>query len=1831
MKTKILYLLICLLLPVSGLQAQWTNVGTAGFSAGAVEDQSLAFHPTTHEPYIAYRDNANGNKTTVMRYDGTNWVNVGTAGFSGGGARFQSLAFHPTTHEPYVAYRDDTNGDRTTVMRYNGTSWVNVGIAGFSAGASRLQSLAFHPTTYEPYVAYRDIANGFGTTVMRYNGTNWVNVGIVGFSAGQAEYQSLAFHPTTNEPYVAYRDNANGNKTTVMRFDGTNWVNVGTAGFSAAGASYQSLAFHPTTHEPYVAYSDFPNGLGTTVMRFDGTNWMNVGTVGFSVGSALYQSLAFHPTTNEPYVAYRDNANSNKTTVMRFDGTNWVSVGTAGFSAAAASYQSLAFHPTTYEPYVAYRDAANSYGTTVLRFVGSPNISVLGNSTAIVSGSAAVSAANHTDFGSLPACVGTSQTRTFTIQNTGSAILNLTGTPLVSMSGAGAAMFSVNIVPASSIAPSLSSTFEITYLPTAAGTHEATVSIVSDDPDTPNFTFLIRGVGTNAVNPLIVCPTNITVNNESPICAGTRVCYPFPTATDNCLPYSAPITGYTYLGSIGTQSYYISNTEMDYPTGLASCKSNGGYMAQIGDATEDAQLRTWVTAHFAGSPAPYFVGFTDLVIEGTFVWEDCSNMGYTNWAAGEPNNWAVGGEHATTVLGNGQWNDYPSYFSFRHILELNGAYITQTAGLPPNSVFPIGTTTNTFTVTDAAGNTNTCSFDVVVNPFIVTVSPPPTFDCPANISVSGDPLLCGATVTFPTPSICDAVSIVQTAGLASGSVFPDGVTTNTFVVTYTSGATSTCSFTVTVNVPPTLVCPADVSVNSDPNVCGAVVNYSIPTYCADFTISQTSGLPSGSLFPVGTTINNFVLANAAGNIVSCSFTVTVADTNSPAISCPTNISTNAAVGTCAATVTYPLPTFSDECVNYSEQNLLSTNFTGGVNFRGNMFDLTAGALPVQINSFRQRFGGTGTTTMLVYYKAGTYIGSETDATAWTLLGTATVTSPGTGAVVDVPIGGLQIPAGAVYGIYITTNGTGPSIRYSSPMANTYSDANLTITTGVGKEYPFGATFSPRTWNGTINYSVPIPNTVVVSQTAGLASGSVFPVGTTTNTFVVTDLAGNTATCSFDVTVADSENPTITCPANISVNNDAGVCGATVTYTAPTFADNCAGATVSQTAGLASGAVFPVGTTTNTFVVTDLAGNTATCSFDVTVTDNQNPTIACPANISVNNDAGVCGAAVAYTAPTFADNCAGATVSQTAGLASGAIFPVGTTTNTFIVTDLAGNTATCSFDVTVTDNQNPTITCPANISVNNDAGVCGAAVTYTAPTFADNCAGATVSQTAGLASGSVFPVGTTTNTFVVTDLAGNTATCSFDVIVTDNENPTITCPANISVNNDAGVCGATVTYTAPTFADNCAGATVSQTAGLASGAIFPIGTTTNTFVVTDLAGNTATCSFDVTVTDNQNPTITAPAAVSVNADAGLCTASGVALGTPTTADNCTFAVTNNAPATFPLGNTTVTWTVSDGAGNTATATQVVNVSFAGTLTYSTSTFTESTPTSGQMGNSITITAPCPIFAGANGDDFVANGWVSVTNIPAGLTAEIIKIDDQTLSFSLVGNASPHTPNENVTDLTVAFDDNAFLFGSVAANIVGSNRNDLVVDFKALVLPNLPPCPTVENLAATPLSSNSILLTWDLPVGVEYVEVYLNGTVIANLPIPQSSFVVENLSPSTLHHFEIRTLCNAAFSNMMVVYASIDATTLPTSASLESVREVCGSGRVVLSVSGKTDWQGIYRWYENETDTTPIFESANGIFETPILTESKTYFVSIFELGQEGEKVPVIALVNEAYEA
>ncbi|MCP4567453.1 MAG: HYR domain-containing protein, partial [FCB group bacterium] len=415
----------------------------------------------------------------------------------------------------------------------------------------------------------------------------------------------------------------------------------------------------------------------------------------------------------------------------------------------------------------------------------------------------------------------------------------------------------------------------------------------------------------------------------------------------------------------------------------------------------------------------------------------------------------------------------------------------------------------------------------------------------------------------------------------------------------------------------------------------------------------------------------------------------------------------------------------------------------------------------------------------------------------------------------------------------------------------------------------------------------------------------FALGTTQVEVIATDGSGNADTCYFNVTVNDTEDPVATCPADITVGNDAGQCGATVTFT-PTATDNCSGVTVASNP--ASGTMFALGTTQVEVIATDGSGNADTCYFNVTVNDTEDPVATCPSDITVGNDAGQCGATVTFM-PTATDNCSGVTI--TSNPASGTYF-TGTTQVEVVATDASGNADTCYFNVTVNDTEDPVATCPADITVGNDAGQCGAVVTFT-PTATDNCSGVTV--TSNPASGTMFALGTTPVEVIATDGSGNADTCYFNVTVNDTEDPVATCPSDITVGNDVGQCGAVVTFT-PTATDNCSGVTV--TANPASGTMFALGTTPVEVIATDASGNADTCYFNVTVNDNEDPVATCPSDITVGTEAGACGATVTFAASVT--DNCAGASVSCSPASgtfFAVGTTQVTCTALDASGNSST--------------------------------------------------------------------------------------------------------------------------------------------------------------------------------------------------------------------------------------------------------------------------------------------------------------------------
>lgn len=311
----------------------WSLVGTAGFSPGGTFHTSLAID-SAGTPFVAFTDSSTSpsGKVTVMKYTGSGasgWVLVGDAGFSSGAASYTSLALD-ATGTPYVAFRDNGNDDKATVMKYLGgvaqspSGWDVVGTAGFSPGGASQTSLVVTGTGM-PYVAFLGNLLSNKATIMKYDGS-WNFVGTRGFSSGDVDYISLALSTTTGRPYVAFQQGSQG-KATVMKYGGggavssTGWDAVGTDGFTPGRIASLDLALD-SADTPYVAVRDLTSDAKATVMKYAGSasGWVLVGAAGFSPGSGgiNYINLALN-SAGTPFVAFKDYTNG-KATAMEYTG-----------------------------------------------------------------------------------------------------------------------------------------------------------------------------------------------------------------------------------------------------------------------------------------------------------------------------------------------------------------------------------------------------------------------------------------------------------------------------------------------------------------------------------------------------------------------------------------------------------------------------------------------------------------------------------------------------------------------------------------------------------------------------------------------------------------------------------------------------------------------------------------------------------------------------------------------------------------------------------------------------------------------------------------------------------------------------------------------------------------------------------------------------------------------------------------------------------------------------------------------------------------------------------------------------------------------------------------------------------------------------------------------------------------------------------------------------------------------------------------------------------------------------------------------------------------------
>ncbi len=1042
-----------------------------------------------------------------------------------------------------------------------------------------------------------------------------------------------------------------------------------------------------------------------------------------------------------------------------------------------------------------------------------------------------------------------------------------------------------------------------------------------------------------------------------------------------------PIPGFTSLGKLRNNAYYLSNNNFTGAAAYSNAIEQGGFVASIGNEIENQFLKDELN-NVGGLANPVLLGLNDLAQENTFEWQNGKNITYTNWNSGEPNN-SGGNEDYVVMNSDGKWNDIFMEVEVRYILVVSELSI----------------------------------------------------DCNEEIRVSNDLGTCGSNVTVPPPYIidyCRPISgffelgsfnnktyYLSEASFTGSAAFNDAISKGGFVATI-SGFEENQFIYNAVRGKRVWIGLNDVVTEgeykwqsgvplsytnfstNEPNNAGGNEDYvemnSVGTwndlhestplnYILEFESKLTNDYNNTSdasdFYPVGTTNVIWTITDCDGNTESCTQVVTVEDREAPtaiaqsitvqldqngqATIAPSQIN-NGSSDNCnaAGDLVLSLDKTSFECKNVGARpsNDYALNFDGNDNvsilsspelqlqgdmtmeawFRVDRYNADWVRIVGKGNDFQRNYG-------LWYHPDGALLfqqygdGINVQITKTLNLGEwYHIAAVKSGSVGKLYVNGILVGS--------NTGGTNPSI----------SNDPLTIGYAGFHTYHIGGIDEVRLWNMARtdqeiqdNYKNTIPTNsqgllayytmedgsgvTLSDQTGnsfegtllGFTQPEVWTASTEklTNpneiTLTVTDATGNFSTATATVTVEDKMNPILSFEyldqsANVPHGSKAG---------------GLDGMGQSFTAGI-SGLLSKVrvnfgqdtGRSVDVFIREGEGGyGEIVSSTEFVASPNTNPdwesiSFSTPVNVIAGN---------VYTI-WMMESTLGARgdvkiASHSGGYEGG---------RTYFHPNI-GSSSSMMFETFVTQN---------SIEINNDPGVDGAVVTFHSPQASDNCAEVSIAQTAGLASGSTFPVGTTTNTFQATDGSGNTSSRSFDVTVVDIEAPkdyTVSIvQSEIDETNETSTSfsfadaevESTYNYT---FSSNNGGTNVtgSGTIATATDQITGIdlsgledGIITLSVTLTDVALNQGSSTTDTVIKDTNLP----PLAVCQNFTAQLDTSGNITIspsdldggssddrpGYTLSLDKSTFDCSNIGT---PV-NVTLTITDSNGVTDTCTATVTV---------------------------------------------------------------------------------------------------------------------------------------------------------------------------------------------------------------------------------------------------------------------------------------------------------------------
>jgi len=412
----------------------------------------------------------------------------------------------------------------------------------------------------------------------------------------------------------------------------------------------------------------------------------------------------------------------------------------------------------------------------------------------------------------------------------------------------------------------------------------------------------------------------------------------------------------------------------------------------------------------------------------------------------------------------------------------------------------------------------------------------------------------------------------------------------------------------------------------------------------------------------------------------------------------------------------------------------------------------------------------------------------------------------------------------------------------------------------------------------------------------------FPIGMTTITWTVSDTSGNTASSAQVVTVVDSTMPEILAPASIVIEA-AGPSGSLVATGEPTVSDTIGISSVTND----SPDSFAIGETIVTWTATDTHGNVATTSQTITVVDTISPVVTAPASTRV--EATGVSTTVEIGIADATDSVGVTSITNDAPKS----YSVGDTIITWTATDSAGNSASAVQTVSVVDTTPPEITAPSAITVEATSQIDNI-VEYGAAMASDLVGVTSLISDAP----EKFPFGLTSIIWIASDAAGNSDSAIQQIFIVDTTVPEITPPADI-ITEAQSMIGNIVAIGESNAMDSVQVRSITNDAPLT----FSLGETIVTWTATDLTGNSANATQLITLIDTTSPSIVQLGNMTIEATSQ--NENQILLVFPTASDTVSdVKITNDAPLTFSLGETIVTWTATDQDGNFVTTTQIITV-------------------------------------------------------------------------------------------------------------------------------------------------------------------------------------------------------------------------------------------------------------------------------------------------------------------